>query len=56
MQNMWLIILVAACQVPGRHFTTGDGGGDDGVTTDGSTPRLIAPLSMSTVTQQRPTL
>jgi hypothetical protein len=49
MPDVWLflVILVAACRIPDEHFTAG--GGDPAT-------RLIAPLSMSAVTQQKPTL
>jgi len=53
MRNLWLIILLAACRIPDEHYTTGDDGGPGSGL---AAPRLIAPISMSTVSLQKPTL
>ncbi|HMG23187.1 MAG TPA: hypothetical protein VK607_17750, partial [Kofleriaceae bacterium] len=52
MRNIWLIVAVAACGGPGDPH----GGLADAPPSEVAAPRLIAPLSMSSVTLQRPTL
>src|SRR5580692_4836117 len=61
MRNTWLIFLLvfllAACRIPDEVFTTGGGNpGDGSAASDPAPPRLIAPLSMSAVSLQKPTL